>query len=147
MCANPTSDFQAIGPDYGILTLRLTSSGQWDRSLTTALEWLSKEPENLRGHRVAAQSLINLERTAEAKKHVQTVLAGNPNDDFAHRLMAMVEYKAGNFRAADQSIRKAMLLMRIAPASMTTSWNSLRNPKLHRSGGLCPSHRMLKPSL
>jgi Tfp pilus assembly protein PilF len=98
------------GPNYGILTLRFMSAGQWDRSLATALEWLAKEPENLRAHRVAAQSLINLERTAEAEKHLEKVLAGNPNDGYAHRLMAMVYFKAGKFRSADDSIRKAISL-------------------------------------
>lgn len=51
------------GQDYGILTHRFMSAGQWDRSLATAMDWLSREPENLSAHRVAAQSLVNLERT------------------------------------------------------------------------------------
>jgi tetratricopeptide (TPR) repeat protein len=95
-------------PNYGILAQRFMSSKQWDRSLDTALEWLSKEPENLRAHRVAAQSLINLERTEEAGPHVEKALAGRPNDDFAHRLMAMVHFKTGKFRLADESIKKAI---------------------------------------
>ena len=86
------------------------SAGQWDRSLATAMEWLAKAPENLRAHRVAAQSLINLDRTEEAEKHLENVLAGNPNDGYAHRLMAIVYFKAGKFRSADQSIRKAISL-------------------------------------
>ncbi len=86
------------------------SAGQWDRSLATALEWLSKEPENLRAHRVAAQSLINLERAEEAGKHLEKVLAGNPNDGFAHRLMSMVHFREGKFRLADESIHKAISL-------------------------------------
>ncbi len=98
------------GPNYGILTQRFMSARQWDRSLATALEWLSKEPENSLAHRVAAQSLINLERTEEAGKHVEKVLAGNPNDGLAHRLMSMVFFKAGKFRRADESIRKAISL-------------------------------------
>lgn len=98
------------GPNYGILTQRFVSAGQWDRSLATALEWLSKAPENLRAHRVAAQSLINLDREEEAEKHLEKVLAGNPNDGFAHRLMAIVYFRAGKFRSADESIRKAISL-------------------------------------
>jgi Flp pilus assembly protein TadD len=86
------------------------SAGQWDRSLATAQEWLSQDPENLRAHRVAAQSLINLGRPEDAEKHVEKVLAGNPNDDFAHRLMAMVYFQAGKFRLADESIHKAISL-------------------------------------
>jgi tetratricopeptide (TPR) repeat protein len=86
------------------------SAGQWDRSLTTAMEWLSKEPENLRAHRAAAQSLVNLEREEEASQHLEKVLAGNPNDGFAHRLMAMVHFKEGKYRLADASVHKAISL-------------------------------------
>jgi Flp pilus assembly protein TadD len=86
------------------------SAGQWDRSLATALEWLSHDPENLSAHRAAAQSLVNLERPEEAGKHLEKVLAGNPNDGFAHRLMAMVYFKAGKFRLADEFIHKAISL-------------------------------------
>src|ERR1700733_1056509 len=98
------------GQNYGILTQRVMSAGHWDRALATALEWLAKEPENLRAHRAAAQSLINLERTEEAGRHVEKVLAGNPNDGFAHRLMSMVHFKTGKFRLADQSIHEAISL-------------------------------------
>ena len=86
------------------------SSEQWDRSLATSLEWLAKEPENLRAHRIAAQSLLNLERTDEAEQHLEKVLAGNPADGFAHRLMSMVYFSRGAFQAADESIRKAISL-------------------------------------
>jgi len=98
------------GPNYGILAQRFMSSGQWDRSLASSLEWLAKEPENLRAHRIAAQSLINLERTDEAEQHLEKVLAANPADGFAHRLMSMVYFSRGAFQAADESIRKAISL-------------------------------------
>lgn len=98
------------GPNYEILTRRFMAAAQWDRSLITAVEWLSKAPENQRAHRAAAQSLINLDRTEEAEKHLEKVLAGNPNDGFAHRLMAIVYFKEGKYRSADESIRKAISL-------------------------------------
>jgi tetratricopeptide (TPR) repeat protein len=98
------------GPNYGMLAQRFMSAAQWDRSLATALEWLSQEPENLAAHRVAAQSLINLERTEEAAPHVGKVLAGDPTDDFAHRLMAIIHFRAGRFRRADEAIRRAISL-------------------------------------
>jgi tetratricopeptide (TPR) repeat protein len=97
-------------PNYGILAQRFMSSGQWDRALATAHEWLARQPENLQAHRVAAQSLINLDREAEAGSHLQRVLAGNPDDDFAHRLMSMVHFEQGRFKAADESIGKAIAL-------------------------------------
>jgi Flp pilus assembly protein TadD len=103
--------FESKGePNYAVLTQRFMSAEQWDRSLATAQEWLSKDPENLRAHRATAQSLINLRRLEEAEPHLQKVLAGNPNDGFAHRLMSMVYSKAGKFRLADESIRKAISL-------------------------------------
>src|SRR5208282_5458936 len=92
------------GPVYRILTQRFISSQQWDRALATAFEWLAKEPENTAAHRVAAQALVNLSRTPEAAKHVQKVLAGNPSDDFAHRLMGIVYARMGAFEAADGAI-------------------------------------------
>jgi len=98
------------GVDYAILTYRLLSSNQWDRALAASREWLGKEPENTRAHRVAAQSLINLDRESEAQTHLERVLAGNPEDDFAHRLMSMVHFAQGRFKAADDSIRKAISL-------------------------------------
>jgi Flp pilus assembly protein TadD len=103
--------FESKGePNYAILTQRFMSAKQWDRSLATAQEWLSKNPENLRAHRATAQSFINLGRMEEAEPHLQKVLAGNPNDGFAHRLMAMVYSKAGKFRLADESIHRAISL-------------------------------------
>ncbi len=98
------------GVDYAILTHRFLSSKQWGRALTASLEWLGKEPENLRAHLVAAQSLLNLGRESDAQGHLERVLAGNPQDDFAHRLMSMVHFEQGRFKAADDSIRKAISL-------------------------------------
>jgi tetratricopeptide (TPR) repeat protein len=97
-------------PNYGILTERFMSSRQWDRALAASLEWLGSDPENLQAHRAAAQSLINLDREAEAGPHLERVLAGNPNDDFSHRLMSLVHFEQGRFKAADESIRKAIEL-------------------------------------
>src|SRR5450756_1296455 len=97
-------------PNHGILTQRFLSSGQWDRALGAARDWLDKEPENLHAHRAAAQSLVNLERHAEARTHLEKVLAGSPNDGFTHRLMSMVHFSLGCFREADESIQKAIAL-------------------------------------
>lgn len=98
------------GPNYAILTNRFVSAKQWDRSLAAAMEWLSQQPENLQAHRIAAQSLINLERTDEAVCHIERVLAGNPKDGFAHRLMAIALFKSGKYRLADEFIQKAISL-------------------------------------
>src|SRR6266568_2610848 len=98
------------GVDYALLTHRLLSSNQWERVLAASMDWLGKEPENLHAHRVAAQSLVNLNRGSDARRHLERVLAGNPHDDFAHRLMSMVHFEQGRFKAADDSIRKAISL-------------------------------------
>lgn len=106
---------ESRGPNYYILTLRYSSSGQWDRALETSREWLAREPENLHAHRIAAQALINLKQHAQAEPHVQRVLAGNPNDDFAHRLMSLVHYAQGRISAADDSVRRAIAIDPHAP--------------------------------
>jgi len=100
----------ANGPNYRTLTYRFMSSGQWDRALTSSLEWLGKEPENLQAHRMAALSLVNLDRELEARPHIERVLAGDPNDGFAHQLMSRVQFELGEFKAADESIRRAIAL-------------------------------------
>ncbi len=114
------------------------SAGQWDRSLSTSMEWLSKEPENVRAHRVAAQSLINLDRTGEAGKHLEKVLTGNPNDDFAHRLMAMVQFREGKFRLADESIHKAISL----DPTDAYNWHQLAHMS-YRQGDLATARKSI----
>jgi Flp pilus assembly protein TadD len=123
-------------PNYQVLSQRYMSAGQWDRSLATAREWLSKEPENVWAHRVAAQSLVNLDRHSEAFEHLEKVLARNPRDDFAHRLMAMVYFNAGKFRLADQSIQKAIAL----DPNDASNWHQLAH-MTYRHGDLATARK------
>lgn len=97
-------------PNYRILLSRFTTSNQWDRALETANEWLSIEPENPRAHFAAGQALINLKRHTEAEPHVAHVLAGEPDNDLAHRMMSLIHFREGRFAAADESIQKAVSL-------------------------------------
>jgi tetratricopeptide (TPR) repeat protein len=97
-------------PNYRILTARFASSGQWDRTLETAREWLSVEPENIEAHRAAGEALVFLDRKAEGEPHIRRVLAARPGLDEAHRLMSLIHFKAGRFKAADESVRKAISL-------------------------------------
>jgi Flp pilus assembly protein TadD len=97
-------------PNYRVLTARFQSSRQWDRTLETAREWLSVEPENVDAHKAAGEALVLLDREAEAEAHLSRVLAARPDDDDAHRLMSFVHFSAGRFKAADESIRKALSL-------------------------------------
>ncbi len=96
--------------DRRMLAHRQAASGQWDRVLATARDWLAQEPENPVAHRYAAQALVNLHRHADAETHLQLVLASNPRDDFAHRMMSMVQFELGAFAAADESIQQAIAL-------------------------------------
>lgn len=95
-------------PNYGILVARFTSSEQWDRALETAREWLSIEPENIDAHMAAGQALVILNRHAEAERHIAQALTSRPESDIAHRLMSAIHFSAGGFKAADESIRKAI---------------------------------------
>jgi len=97
-------------PNYRILVARYTSSGQWDRSLETAREWLSVEPENIEAHLAAGQALVVLSRHAEAESHIAQVLAARPDYDMCHRLMSDIHFSAGRYKSADESVRKAISL-------------------------------------
>jgi len=97
-------------PNYRILTARFQSSRQWDRTLETAHEWLSVEPENVDAHKAAGEALVYLDRETEAEAHLGRVLAARPDDDDAYRLMSFVHFSAGRFKAADESIQKALSL-------------------------------------
>ena len=97
-------------PHYAMLLSRLTSSGQWDRALDTAQEWLAKDPEKVRAHMAAATALINLRRHGEAAPHLGRVLASEPENDMAHRFMSIVHFHQNRFKAADESIQKAISL-------------------------------------
>ena len=97
-------------PNYSILTNRFLSSRQWDRALEAAREWLAQEPESSRAHSAAGQSLINLDRHAEAEPHLLEALKANPNSNFAWRCLSIVQFHQKRFRAADESIQKAISL-------------------------------------
>ena len=97
-------------PNYRTLIARYTSSGQWERTLETAREWLAVEPENTEAHMAAGEALVILNRHKEAERHMAHVLAAQPDNDTAHRHMSDIHFKAGRFKAADESIRKALAL-------------------------------------
>ena len=93
-----------------MLLTRFMASGQWERALDTARNWLAEEPENPRAHRCAGQALVNLDREREAEAHIAQALAANPHDAFAYRLMTIVHYRLKRFREADASIHRAIEL-------------------------------------
>ncbi|HTV42017.1 MAG TPA: tetratricopeptide repeat protein [Candidatus Sulfotelmatobacter sp.] len=97
-------------PNFQILTQRFLSSHQWDRALETAREWLAREPENPRAHRMAGQSLVNLNRYKEAESHLLEALKANPQNDFAWRCLSISQFHQRRFKAADESIQKAISL-------------------------------------
>lgn len=97
-------------PDYRILLSRLVDSGQWDRALATAREWLAADPENPDANLVAGQALINLKRHAEAEPHLAKTLAGDPENALAHRFLSLVQFHQKRFSAAEASIQKALAL-------------------------------------
>lgn len=97
-------------PNYKILIDRFNSSRQWDRTLETAREWLSVEPENSTAHMAAGQALVYLERHSEAERHMAHVLAAQPDNDIAHRHMSAIQFASGHYKTADESVRKAIAL-------------------------------------
>lgn len=97
-------------PNYSILASRFTSSGQWDRALETAREWLAQDPQNTNAHMTAGRALLNLKRHDEAASHLTQVLAGEPENDIAHRFMSIIHFKQKRFQAADEAIHRAISL-------------------------------------
>jgi len=97
-------------PNYQILTSRFMSSRQWDRALETALQWLAQDPNNVRAHIVAGQSLVNLKRYSEAEPHLGRALQGNPNNHVVHRFMSILQFHTNRFKKAEESIHKALSL-------------------------------------
>ena len=93
-----------------MLTARFASSRRWDRTLETAREWLSVEPENIDARKAAGQALVFLDKKTEAEPHMNRVLAARPDLDQAHRLMSLIHFKVGRFKEADESIREAIAL-------------------------------------
>jgi tetratricopeptide (TPR) repeat protein len=96
--------------DREMLLLRLSASGQWDRVLTAATQWLAEEPEEPQAHLHVALALINLERHAQAEPHLAKALAHRPDNANAHRFMAIVQFELKNYRAADLAIHEAIAL-------------------------------------
>jgi tetratricopeptide (TPR) repeat protein len=90
------------------LTARFIGSKQWERAQKVAADWLAADPENLQAHRVAAQSLINLGRHAEAEPHTAYVLTRRPRDDYMYRLVSNIRLDNKNFAAALEAIGTAI---------------------------------------
>lgn len=97
-------------PNYRMLISRLTASGQWDRVLETAREWLSADADNSRAHLAAGQALLNLKRYAEADPHLQQALAREPGNSTAYRFMSIAHFHQKRFKQADEAIQKAISL-------------------------------------
>ncbi|MDB6155553.1 MAG: hypothetical protein JWL90_4006 [Chthoniobacteraceae bacterium] len=95
---------------YSMLVARFVESGQWDRALESAREWLANDPQNSGAHLAAGQALINLERKAEADVHISHVLRIEPENAFAHRLMSIVRFDQKRFKEADSAIQQAIAL-------------------------------------
>jgi Flp pilus assembly protein TadD len=101
----PNSDLS-----YSMLVARFIESGQWDRALESAREWLAANPQNSGAHLAAGQALINLERKVEADIHISQVLRTEPENAFAHRLMSIVRFDQKRFKEADTAIQQAIAL-------------------------------------
>ncbi len=93
-----------------IFCARLESGRHWDRLYEAARYWLAEEPENAQAHRYAAQALVNLDRHAEAEKHLDALLGVQPDDVFGHRLFSMVHFEQKRYTAANRSIDRAVAL-------------------------------------
>jgi tetratricopeptide (TPR) repeat protein len=96
--------------NYAQLTQNFAGSGQWDRMVEAARDWVGAEPENPAAHRALAQALVNLGRHAEAEPHIVVVLARRPEDGFAHRLASIIHFGLKRPQKAEEAILKAISL-------------------------------------
>ena len=104
------SEGQSNAPNYRILISRFSASGQWDRVLETARDWIAADPENARAHLAAGQALLNLKRYPEADPFLRRALAGEPQNSVAHRFISIAHFHGGRFKEADEAIQKAISL-------------------------------------
>lgn len=95
---------------YATLLNRLVASRDWARALDTARAWLSEDPQSLQAHLSAGQALVSLERYDQALPHLTRALEGAPNHAFTHRLLSIVSFHQGKFKAADEHIGRAIEL-------------------------------------
>jgi tetratricopeptide (TPR) repeat protein len=101
---------ESNAPNYRVLISRFSASGQWDRVLDTAREWIATDPENARAHLAAGQALLNLKRYPEADSFLRRALAGEPQNSVAHRFMSIAHFHGRRFKEADEAIQKAISL-------------------------------------
>jgi tetratricopeptide (TPR) repeat protein len=101
---------ESNAPNYRILISRFSASGQWDRVLETARDWVAADPENARAHLAAGQALLNLKRYPEADPFLRRALAGEPQNSVAHRFISIAHFHGGRFKEADEAIQKAISL-------------------------------------
>src|ERR1700744_4435851 len=101
---------ESNAPNFRLLISRFTASGQWERALDTAREWIAADPENSRAHLAAGPALLNLKRYPEADSHLRRALASEPGNAVAHRFMSIAHFHLNRFKEADEEIQKAISL-------------------------------------
>lgn len=106
--AAPPGD--SIRERHGVLLTRLLGSGQWERALSAAGDWLARDPEATPAHRGAAQALVNLGRYKLASPHLQKVLSANPDDAFAWRMASVADFYQRRYERAHENIQRALRL-------------------------------------
>lgn len=126
-----TSTSDSPAGRYATLLWRLTSSGQWERALEVARDWLGEDPNDARAHLAAGQALIHLQKYPEAKDHLEKALAGDPRANFAHRLLSIACYHLREYHLADEHIQQAISLEPNDP----TNWYHLAYMR-YRAGSL-----------
>jgi tetratricopeptide (TPR) repeat protein len=97
-------------PNFGLLLSRFIDSGQWERALETAREWLAVDAENARANLGAGQALLNLKRYKEAEPYLRRVLAIQPGSSTAHRFLSIALFNTKRFQEADAEVQQAISL-------------------------------------
>ena len=106
--ASLTSDSPASR--YLNLIRRLAGSGQWERALEVARDWLGEDPASAQAHLSAGQSLIHLKQYPQPGSICSSRWRATRATDFTHRLLSIACFHLGEHGRADDHIQQAISL-------------------------------------
>jgi len=92
---------------------------------------LQQEPRSAQANYLCGRALMELDRHAEAAPYLRAATEADPGLAEAHSDLALVMLKAGDYHAAEQLCRQAVLIHPKAPRYRTASGG---NSRIHRPG-------------
>lgn len=97
------------------LAAELESVGKCQESLELCYQVLGDEPDNLEAKRILAINHLNQNQLAPSKQLISEVLAANPKDKKARRILGRILFDEGNYDLAISEYKKALSLFDYNP--------------------------------